>query len=221
MKKELKPILFDRCLDKLLEKTNWLFGPLRRKCVLNSDFTIISNNCWGGKVYRYFDIPYSSPTIGLYFFADDYIKFVKNIKLYIFQELTFIDVKDSKYKEYLIRKGQTSVPLGKLDDIEIVFLHYKTEEEARLKWNRRKSRINWNNLYFKFSEQNLCEEKHLRDFSLLEYPNKVVFVSQNYSLRCQIIFRKFKGLKNVPYDTTRFKYINPINFINGTLNFKR
>ena len=38
----------------------------RRSKLNNTDFSIISNNCWGGSVYRHYGIPYLSPTVGLY-----------------------------------------------------------------------------------------------------------------------------------------------------------
>ena len=66
------------------------------------------------------------------------------------QELNFISVDESKYKDELIARHHDAVPLGKLDDVEIVFLHYATKEEAEEKWNRRKQRINWENIYYKF-----------------------------------------------------------------------
>ena len=97
------------------------------------DFTIISNNCWAGKVYQYYKLPYFSPTVGLYFYADDYIRFIKNLKYYISLDLQFISVDESKYCKDLYGRKQNHVPLAKLDDIEIVFLHYKTNEEAEEK----------------------------------------------------------------------------------------
>ena len=62
---------------KLREYTNPWFALARRKKLNRADFTVISNNCWAGSVYRYFGLPYLSPTAGLYFFASDYIKFVQ------------------------------------------------------------------------------------------------------------------------------------------------
>ena len=58
--------------------------------------------------------------------------------------------------------------------MEIVFLHYKSEEEAYEKWNRRKARINWDNLYVKFSKMNQCTEKHMKEFSELPYEKKIL-----------------------------------------------
>lgn len=61
---------------KLREYTNPWFASVRRMKLNRADFTVISNNCWAGSVYRYFGLPYLSPTAGLYFFASDYIKFI-------------------------------------------------------------------------------------------------------------------------------------------------
>lgn len=49
-------------------------APYRYKRLTNSDFTIISNNCWGGMVYEAHNLPKESPTVGLSFMADDYEK---------------------------------------------------------------------------------------------------------------------------------------------------
>lgn len=144
-----------------------------KKRIKSRDFTVISNNCWAGKLYHYLDMPYLSPTVGLYFFADDYIKFLKNLKYYMSLDLKFISYKESKYKKTLVEHNQKEKPIGILDDVEIVFLHYKSEEEAFEKWNRRKARINWNNLYIKFSKMNQCTEKHIYEFSELPFDRKI------------------------------------------------
>ncbi len=39
----------------------------RKKRLKYDDFTIISNNCWGGCCYEYFGMPKLSPTIGGFF----------------------------------------------------------------------------------------------------------------------------------------------------------
>ena len=37
-------------------------------------------------------------------------------------------------------------PVGHLDDVEIRFVHYKSFEEAKKKWEERSKRINWNKI---------------------------------------------------------------------------
>lgn len=102
--------MIDKIKIKGREFLNPYLAPLRRRLLLIKGgvlpFTIISNNCWGGHVYRYFDLPYDSPTIGLYFFSSDYLKFVSNLHFYLNQELQFISYTESKYKEPLIIRGE-------------------------------------------------------------------------------------------------------------------
>ena len=59
---------------KLVHKENY-------EKLLNKKFTIISNNCWGGWVYREFAVPYQTPTIGLFFLASVFE--MKYISLFI------------------------------------------------------------------------------------------------------------------------------------------
>lgn len=194
---------------------NPYIGPIRRRLLKCEKFTIISNNCWGGHVYRYFNMEYLSPTIGLYFYAHDYIKFCQNLKHYINSELKFITYTESKYCDDLVAHGNTTCPIGKLDDIEIVFLHYSNAEEALKKWNRRKERIIWNNLYFKMTEQNLCSPQDLKDFDSLPSSDKFVFTTRDYGLSSQVIFEDYYNQECVRNDTVYFrKYINLIRFFN-------
>lgn len=160
-----------------------------KKRIRSRDFTVISNNCWAGKLYQYLDMPYLSPTVGLYFFADDYIKFLKNLQYYMSLDLKFISFKASKHSDVLVEHNQTNKPIGVLDDVEIVFLHYKTEEEAYEKWNRRKARINWDHLIIKFSKMNLCTEEHMKEFSELPFEKKILLgTRKNPKYRCEVFW---------------------------------
>lgn len=147
---------------------------LDKRRVKNKDFTIISNNCWAGKAYQYLDLPYLTPTVGLYFFAEDYLKFVKNLNYYLSLELQFIDNNESKYVDYLKDRNHMEVPIGILDDIEIVFLHYSSKEEAKVKWEKRKQRVNYSNIIIKFSKMNGCTETQIKDFDEIDFKNKFV-----------------------------------------------
>ena len=51
----------------------------RRKYLRNTDFSIICNNCWAGYVYRRFGLPYLTPTVGLYFFPEDFLKLCSDV----------------------------------------------------------------------------------------------------------------------------------------------
>ena len=211
-----------RAYFNLREYTNYVLGPLRRCRLKNNQFTIISNNCWGGHVYRYFRLPYMSPTIGLYIFPDDYLRFVANLKHYIDSPLTFIEWTSSVHKDVIKERKQTNCPIGKIDDVEIVFLHYHDKEEALSKWNRRKAKIVWNNIIVKFSEQNGCTLTHLAIFDKLDYSQKFVFVSKDYGLSSQVLFSDNDNyVGEVPDDTTLFrKNVNLVKLVNGSHSYR-
>ena len=66
-------------------------------------------------------------------------------------------------------------PVAKLRDITVYFMHYQSAEEARNAWERRKQRINWDNLFILMSDQDGCTDELLQMFDALPYENKAVF----------------------------------------------
>ena len=206
----------DAFVKSFRSKTNPLLGKYRRKALSDTSFSIISNNCWAGIVYQYYDLPYQSPTIGLYFFADDYVRFVSDLKHYCDCELSFIQAKNSRYHEILKERGQDNIPIGLLDDVEIMFLHYSTPEEAREKWDRRVRRINWDHLIIKSSQQNLATIDHLRAVDRLPYKDKIIFTTGDYGLSSQVIYKESLGLPEIFDEVTHFKsYLDLPALING------
>ena len=97
---------------KIREQTNPLFVKSRRQRLNRCDFSIISNNCWGGSVYRYFGLPYQSPTAGLYFFASDYVRFSANLRHYLASPLEFIDAHESLHWDVLKNRGEVDKPIA-------------------------------------------------------------------------------------------------------------
>ena len=157
-------------------------------------FTIIYNNCWGGFVYQYFDMPYSSPFVGLFLFAPDYIKMLKKIDHYLNTKLEFISFENSIYHQHIRENIKTEpYPVARLDDIEIHFMHYKDEKEASEKWERRKKRMNRKKLIVKFCDRDLCTEELIKEFDSLNFEKKVCLTAKNYQYKSCI---KLKNEKN-------------------------
>lgn len=208
---------------KVLKYRRELFANYRNKKLTNKDFTIISNNCWGGMLYESYNLPKQSPTVGLFFFAEDYIKFLKDLKKYTTKiQLKFIKPEDSKWKNEASKDSRFGTyPIGVLDDIEIFFLHYHSEEEAREKWLRRCKRINWDKLIIKFNDQNKCTEKEYEEFLKLDFKNKIFFTCKDWKIidsNCKVI--RIKQLFNKDFVLASYepfgknKYIDLNNYIN-------
>lgn len=202
-------------MREIMEKT---LSRIHRFFLYSDNFTIISNNCWGGIIYKYFGMKFQSPTVGMYFFADEYIRFLTDLKYYLSQSLIIKDIESSKYKDEIRKRGQNPL-IGWLDDIEIVLLHYDDPNEAKEKWQYRLERINYNRLIIKFNDQNLFNIKHLIDFEKLPYKNKICFTGRPYKEYSTVIwFKEYKKNGYVVNDTKIRhwrKYFNVIKYINN------
>ena len=60
-----------------------------------------------------------------------------------------------------------------IDDVEVVFLHYRSDKEPIEKWEIGKGKVNLSNLIVKFNDQNGFSINNLIDFERLPYKNKI------------------------------------------------
>jgi uncharacterized protein (DUF1919 family) len=116
------------------------------------------------------------------------------------------------YKEDL-----DSMIIGRLYDVDIVFLHYHTFLEAVDKWNRRRHRLNMNNLIVKFNDQNGFTLSDYEDFKRLDYKNKIFVTADPHLANDEMVvyIEKYKDHGYV-VDDTKLEEL-PID-IKGLLN---
>lgn len=138
----------------------------------NNDITIISSNCIGGLIYHDLGMKFMSPTINLYILQKDFLKFVSNINYYIEKKLEFSD----ENKEFPI----AYLDYGKDSEVKIFFLHYKNKEEAEVKWNERKRRINYDNLYIIMSDRDGITYDDMIKFGEIHCKRKIIFTYKDY-----------------------------------------
>ena len=195
-----------------------ILSPFKRIGLKNKDFTIICNNCFAGHYYDDYNMKYLTPTIGLVIPPKSYIKFISNMKYYLDLELKEVKSSDLECYDMLKRKDPKSLlkPLdslvcGKLDDVEIIFLHYKSFEDANAKWERRKLRINYNNILYKFNDQNELEDNEYDAFMNVKLDNKL-FITSN---------TKYKDGKNT-YFVKKYENLGYVlDDLHTNLNFKK
>lgn len=136
-------------------------------------FCIISENCWGNQLYIVLKREYNTPFIGLYLENDDFLRMVNNFDEFINTELNlshFIDAND--------------FPIAIIYGCTINFLHYKNNEEAVEKWNRRRLRLlgfiskyGYDKLIFKSSSNNI---QFVKDFDSISFKRKICFFEDNF-----------------------------------------
>lgn len=156
----------------------------RQRKLVRNNFTIISNNCWGGMIYAKYGLKYQSPTVGLYILGHDFVKLCSDWENYFNKDLEFISWESST--QFSVLEGIEPYPVAKLGDVEIYFMHYRSEEEAREKWKRRLERINPEHMLFKLSQREGCSKKDVEEFMRLPLKNKVCFSYDDVSGTVQV-----------------------------------
>lgn len=196
--------------DFLKEKRNNIVYSKARKTIENKDFTIISNNCWGGHVYQDLKIGYNSPFVGLFLHISCYVKLLQNLEYYMKQELIFVET--SKYATANRQRSKGYYPIALLDDVELHMLHYADEEEARTKWSRRKERMNWDNLFIKMSAPKHVEVSLIEDFDKLPYENKVIFSEKDHEgIENLILFKDYSINREMNHYSKYFDFVKWLN----------
>lgn len=131
--------LFEKCVMKIARRIINQKYRLKNK---NKEFTLIAQNCVGGVIYNALGLPFMSPTINMFIEDENFVKLIENLEYYMSlpaEPLTdcYVDPINPNIK----------YPKIKIGDIEVCALHYKNCSEAIQKWEMRRRRVNFDNVY--------------------------------------------------------------------------
>lgn len=154
---------------------------IERQQIRNRSFSIISNTCIGGVISHDLDLKFRSPTVNIYIRPHDFVKFCADLKAYLELELVEVTADSENF-------ALPDYPVAMLGDITLYCKHYVDFAEASAAWERRKERIDWDNLYIIMTDRDFtppvpvgtgadfCGEDTIQTFSELPYQNKVCLV---------------------------------------------
>lgn len=160
-----------------------LFDFKRYWLLLEKKISIIANNCWGGLTYNSLYLEFLSPFINLTISSIDYLKLLENFRQYMKEPLEMVRDRNAEGN-----------PIGHIGDVEINFVHYRNFEEAKLCWDKRKKRINYDNLFiympivnediaYKFSELSI-ERKY--GFCTFPVNRKGIYYVKNFDISKEV-----------------------------------
>ena len=185
---------------------------------INEKVSIISNHCWGGFTYHLLRAEFLSPFINMYIYQEDYIRLLESFDDYMKDEVVY-------YKNEYEINLKREYPVALLGDIELHFNHYKSFEEAKVKWDNRKQRINRDKM---FVEMQTEDEEIAKRFDRLPFERKAVFVPFETSLQSAISLQKintnYVGAFSASVNslaTEQKPFYNVLNLLNGEKDFYR
>ncbi len=138
--------------------------------LVENPITIISDDCWGGEVYHALSLPFSSPTININWKQEEYIKFISDLPYYLQQPLRC-------GREANLETGKYPIGLLGEDDrqVQMELIHNISFDEAGQQWERRRTRINLDNIFVKFGLNKIDNwESYMNIFNGLQY-KKICF----------------------------------------------
>lgn len=155
-----------------------------RKKIENKNVSFLCPNCIDGILFHDLGLKFLSPTVNLMMTQTDFVKYVKHLEAYNKGNLVFFNHKDF------------TCPCAKLcaqdlDDLVVHFTHYSTPEEALNKWNERKSRINFDNIFVFLEERDGLTYEELESLSALNVRGLVVFTAHKYDLPYTVYIPKY------------------------------
>lgn len=187
--------------------------------------TIIANNCIGGSIYRDLKLPYQTPTASVQIFPTQFPKFCSNLKYYMEQELIqypLVGFSEAymKIRDDFFGKGNyLDKPYALLGDILLCFQHDNSFAEAKAKWDRRKTRIDYKHLGFLFYVRYDRYRESAEEFVRLQLPNSAT-LTQGFTVpNCYRVDvdegRMFLDWKNGKHyyeqSFDKMKFINEVN----------
>lgn len=188
--------------------------------IKNDGFSIICNNSFGGMLYNDLGKQPLSPTVNLYFTAEDYIEFLQNLQFYLTCEVA------DGGADSPASGGVVGVLNGK---VKLYGIHYKTFDELRDKWNELRGQVNFDNLFIIGVYRDGFTDELVENFCNLPYKNKVFLSHKKVECennRCVVKVGCGRNAKEVPgadkmascrkrlYD----KSFDFIGWLNGELN---
>lgn len=118
--------------------------------------SIIAANCWAGFCYHYLGLEFTSPTINMWIDRMQFADFVDNLEQYLQEEVVEVGIGKDNFA------GKT-YPIARVGDITLHMNHYATFEEGKAAWEKRKTRVNFENLLVISASENVsCVERFCR-----------------------------------------------------------
>jgi uncharacterized protein (DUF1919 family) len=170
-------------MSHALSSSKQLSSDLLRWMVGDLDFTVISNNYWGSHIYQALDTACRTPFAGLFIPPRSYLCLLKHFDAFISADLKFADQSALASINLWREREGLRYPIGLLEkDVELHFVRFADEQDARTQWQQGCQRIvsDPTRRFFKFDDSGGATADDVEEFCALPLRNKVCFTKARY-----------------------------------------
>jgi uncharacterized protein (DUF1919 family) len=169
--------------------------------------TIVSDDCWAGKIYEDFGIRCLSPFVKMGFSPPEYLTFLQHMREPEALELLSISSKERGY------------PIIETKYARLFGMHYRTEFEFQRSFGRRAKLIDWDKLYIKIDlGRKDTNEAVIARWNELKLPNSVALYPntpnfQHLKIHHGVCVPDWTALdiQNIPRSCRRFDVVHWLN----------
>lgn len=161
----------------------YIVAPLKRRKLKNKNFSLFANNCNGGFICHDLGVRFNTPTINMFFYKDHFFTFLEHLDQYLEDELVIHENPEhTPETDYPVCSlgGKKINGCEVLPKIELHFLHYKDFKHAKDSWDRRRARVNKENIFALFSFFDDTDELWLKRFDAIPLKNKIALVNRPF-----------------------------------------
>lgn len=206
--------------------------------ILDNPPTLITEACYGGYIYNQLGMEFFSPFINTRISQTDYLKLISNIDYYLAQNLC-ADSDIQKVEDMYAKIGgeviswrKMGYPTAMLGDVKLHAIHAENLNSYIDDWNRRKKRINWDNIWILMIIEN---EEILEKFKAVKYEKKIGFYYRetdckqvvslndwgNFSSRLKSLHDFLSYVHHQIWDEKIFRAIDIFKMLSGEREFIR
>ena len=170
----------------------------------NSNISILSNYCLGGHIYREYGLKQMSPTINMFCSGMQYIEFLKHYKHYLSMDM--VEEKNIRHVDGTLGLEEFW-PHGTLDGkIEWVLNHDYIPGKSIENWNKRRKRVNYNNIVAIMTIQS---DEEAYAFEEVDIEKKIGFYYKDLGLKHVLCVPEWPNISDVIEFDSHFPfYIN-------------
>lgn len=184
----------DSLIGRAKTLRNRIGARLNQRGLQHRDFSILSNDCWAWELYKDWRVPCRTPFRGLGMPPEAFLRFLGDIERYVKEPLRFIS--HSKHVSVNRIGRQQGWLFGLIgEELEVYFVHYANEEEARQAWEEGCRTINLNRIAVKFSaDKDGARLEHIEQFCKLPFERKLVLTKRAYrAIPCAVKVSRFES----------------------------